>query len=84
MTHIEGVLKKVELVGKEEGTSHIYIEFVPFGHSIPEKIAIEAQPFLEKILLNTKIGMVRWDDDTEDTVEIRGVGKDIPLFATYS
>lgn len=85
MTHTEGVLKTVELVGKENGDSHIYIEFIPYGQSIPEKLAIDAQSFLEKILLNEKIGMIVWEDEKlDDTVNIRGVGKDIPIIARYN
>lgn len=83
MTHIEGVLKKVELVGKEEG-SHIYLEFLPYGSHIPEKLAIDAQSFLEKIMKNEKIGMILWESENfDDVVSIRGVAKDIPVIARY-
>lgn len=84
MTHTEGVLKKIEL-GGEEGNYSIYMEFIPYGETLPEKIAIDAQSFLEKLLKNEKIGMVCWNDlqESDDIVNIRGVAKDIPVIARY-
>jgi hypothetical protein len=86
MTYNEGVLKKVEICSNESKDSHfIYIEYLPFGEVIVQKIAIDAQVFLEKILLNEKISVAEWEEeDTEDYVQIRGVVKNIPLLAKYN
>lgn len=83
MQHIEGIIKTVELVGKENGSSHIYIEFRPYGESLLQKIAIDAEHLIKKLLQNEKIGMITWDSENEDVVNIRGVSKDLPLIATY-
>lgn len=80
MTHIEGVLKNVEL--RDNGM--IYLEFSTYDSlgKYTEKLSIDAQKFLEKILLNEKIGLVV-DGEKDDVINIRGVGKDFVVMARY-
>lgn len=80
MTQTEGVLKTVEL----SDNNLLYLEFQPY-HGQVEKLAIDAQALLTKLLKNEKITMLIWqhDDSVEDVVSIRGVAKDIPIVARY-
>lgn len=80
MTQTEGVLKTVEL----SDNNTLYLEFQPY-HGTIEKLAIDAQAFLTKLLKNEKITMLIWEHDNsaEDVVSIRGVAKDIPILARY-
>lgn len=83
MQHIEGVLKDYEIEG-EGKDAYLIITIAPY-YETKKVIGIRVEDLLAKAgLKNEKVSVVTYEEEElEDVVHIRGIAKNIPLFAQY-